>query len=113
MCTQDPDYFHSFLREKIKLCFLVEKASDGILDVFRFDSGFQVVDLDLDSGDEMSDRSPGSNYFIKGSVQPSSAFCGTFQFHYQLLGARLPDSLYCGAQSFRVDSLLGSCRIEA
>ena len=43
---------------------------------------------------------------FKGGVQPPLAFCGTFQFHRQVLGARLPDSSDCGAQFFRVDALL-------
>ena len=48
----------------LQLRFFFEEASDGILDVFRFDSGFQVGDLDLDPGDEMSNRPPGSNYLF-------------------------------------------------
>ena len=77
-----------------------------MLDVFRSNGWFQFGDFDLDPGDEMADRPPGSNCLFKGSVQPPSAFCGTCQFHQQVLGARLPDSLDCGTQFIRVNALL-------
>ena len=48
---------------------------------------------------------PSSHECTKCGVQPPSAFCGTFQFHQQALGARLPNSLDCGAQFIRVDAL--------
>ena len=54
-------------------------------DVFRFSSWIQVGDIDLDPGYKMTDCPPGSNCLFKGSVQSPSAFCGTFQFHYQVL----------------------------
>ena len=61
--------------------FFVKKASERILDVSCFGSWIQVGDLNLDPGDEMTDRRPGSNFLFKGSFQSPSAFCGTFQFH--------------------------------
>ena len=54
----------------------------------------------------MADLPPGTNCFFKGSVPSPSVFCGTFQFYQQVLGARLPDFLDCGAQFVRVDALL-------
>ena len=42
---------------------------------------------------------------FKGGVQPPFVFLRTFQFQQQVLESRLPNSLDCGAQFIRVDTL--------
>ena len=72
---------------------------------FCFNCSFQVGDLDLDPVEEMADRTPGSNHLFKRRVKPLSAFCEAFQYHQQILRARLPNSLDCNVQFVRVDAL--------
>ena len=85
---------------------MLEESPYNILDVFNRNTGFQILSLNLNGGDEMADSPINSNRLFKGGIQLAPAFFGIPQFHQQVFGARLANPLDCSGQFIRVDAFL-------